>query len=69
MGDEVVVQVEVFQGRGELVKALDVLDTILSEADAGDLAEALETEGRDGADAGVGNDDLVGVGILAVEEV
>jgi len=45
------------------------LDAVLAEADAGDVLEAFEFEGGDGGDAGVGDDDFVGVEGFAVEEI
>lgn len=61
MGDEVVVEIEVVEGRGDTGDAFYVLDQVLAEADAGYLLEALETESRDRLDSGVGADDFVGV--------
>lgn len=45
------------------------MDAVLAEADAGDVLEAFEFEGGDGGDAGVGDDDFVGVEGFAVEEI
>jgi hypothetical protein len=67
--DEVVVQVEVGEGRCKAREALDFLDGVLAEADAGNLLEALEVEGGDRGDASLGDYDLVRVEGFAVEEV
>jgi len=39
--DEVVVEVEVLEGRGDAGEAVDVLDAVLPEAYAGYVVEAL----------------------------
>lgn len=67
MRDEVVVEVEVLECRRQAGEALDVLDTVLTEAETRYLLESFEAESRDGADAGVGNDDLVCLGVFAIE--
>lgn len=64
--DEVVVEVQVGERRGERGQPIDRLDGVLAEADARDLLEAVEAERGDGADAGLGEEDLVRVGGLAV---
>lgn len=56
--DEVVVEVEVLEGRAEAGEALDDLDGVLAQADARDLFEAVEAEGRDGGYPRVRDDDF-----------
>lgn len=69
VGDEVVVEVEIFEGRGDGFETFDVLDQVLSQADAGDLLKALEAQGGDRLDSRMRADDLVGGGVFRVEEV
>ena len=67
--DEVVVEVEVREGRGEAGEALDGLDGVLAEAEAGDLLKTVEAEGGDGGDPGLGDYDLVRIEGFAIEKV
>jgi hypothetical protein len=67
--DEVVVEVELLEGGRERGEAFDFLDEVLAQADARYFGEAIEAQGRYGADARVRADDLFRVRVLAIQQV